>query len=377
MNGSVVGVLLAGGLARRFGGGDKCLIELCGKPLLSHVLERARPQVGRLILNANGDPARFAEYGLDVVADVVEGFAGPLAGILTVLEWTRDNVPDAKWVASFPTDAPVLPTDLVARLLAAVDEQGADMACAQSNGRSHPVIAIWPVSIADELRTALVDEDIRKIDRFTARYNIAHVDFPVTDFDPFLNINAPEDLASATALLAPPVDIPAAHRVGIIIEWRESANPWSDGTWHTVEVMPEAPSDGTWKLLEQSEGWRRYFAGTLEVELFKRETEAYKVNLSQSLPTVYVVLRPGEDDSEPDVVAFHATLSPYEADDYTESGEMLVDAVAMPEKVAAWAAAFTAAYHVDQPFKKRKQKRKSDSATGRGPQGIMRSRDAQ
>jgi len=92
---------------------------------------------------------------------------------------------------------------------------------------------------------------------------------------------------------------------------------------------------------------------------------------------VYVVLRPGEDDSEPDVVAFHATLSPYEADDYTESGEMLVDAVAMPEKVAAWAAAFTAAYHVDQPFKKRKQKRKSDRATGRGPQGIMRSRDAQ
>ena len=200
---SVVGVLLAGGLARRFGGGDKCLIELCGKPLLDHVIERVGSQVDRLVLNANGAPERFAGYGLDVVADVVEGYAGPLAGILTALEWARQNAPDSCWVASFPTDAPVMPENLVARMLTAIAEQGADMACAMSNGRTHPVIALWPVSIAEDLRAALVDEDIRKIDRFTARYKIAHVDFVVTKFDPFLNINAPEDLVRAAEFLGP------------------------------------------------------------------------------------------------------------------------------------------------------------------------------
>lgn len=204
MNNRVLGVLLAGGLARRFGGGDKCLVELAGKPLLDHVIARVQPQVGGLILNANGAPERFAGYGLDVVADVVEGFAGPLAGVLTALEWAREHAPEAAWVASFPTDAPLLPHDLVARLLAAVNDEGADMACALSDGRTHPVIALWPVAIADELRAALVDEDVRKVDRFTARYRVAHVDFPVDDGDPFLNVNAPEDLVRAEALLSAP-----------------------------------------------------------------------------------------------------------------------------------------------------------------------------
>lgn len=201
MSKSVVGVLLAGGLARRFGGGDKCLIELSGKPLLDHVIDHVRPQVDRLILNANGAPDRFQGYGLDVVADVVEGYAGPLAGILTALEWARAHAPDAAWVASFPTDAPVMPTDLVSRMLDAISTQGADMACAMSAGRTHPVIALWPVGIVDDLRKALVDQDIRKIDRFTAQYKIAHVDFAVGDFDPFLNINTPDDLARAAEIV--------------------------------------------------------------------------------------------------------------------------------------------------------------------------------
>ena len=168
---------------------------------------------------------------------------------------------------------------------------------------------------------------------------------------------------------------PHVHRVGIVVERRDSASPWSDGTWRTTQVMADVPADDTWKLLEQGEGWVRYFAGSLDVELFKRETEAYKVNLSQPTPTVYIVLRPGEDDDEPDVVPFLATCSPYEADDYTESGEMIVDAVALPEGLMAWTAAFVDAFHVNQPFKKRKQKRKSDSATGRGPDSYARSRD--
>ena len=202
MSEETVGVVLAGGMARRFDGVDKCLIELCDKPLVEHVIERTAPQVDRLILNTNNAPERFQGYGLDIIADVVEGHAGPLAGILSALEWTREHVPSATWVASFPTDAPLLPVDLVAKMHGAIAGQGTDMACAISNGRTHPVIALWPVALASDLRTALVDKDIRKIDRFTAQYKISHVDFAAIDYDPFFNINTQEDLAQAAELLS-------------------------------------------------------------------------------------------------------------------------------------------------------------------------------
>ena len=120
----IVGVLLAGGLARRMGGGDKSMASVGGRPILDRIIDRARPQVGPLILNANGDPARFAEHGLPVVADVVDGFAGPLAGILTALEWAAADAPNCVWVASFATDAPFLPADLVARLAQALGHVG-------------------------------------------------------------------------------------------------------------------------------------------------------------------------------------------------------------------------------------------------------------
>ncbi|HEY9163269.1 MAG TPA: molybdenum cofactor guanylyltransferase MobA, partial [Magnetovibrio sp.] len=369
----ILGVILAGGLARRFGGGDKCLIELDGKPLLDHVIARAAPQVDRLLLNANGDPARFQSYGLEVVADVVEGYAGPLAGVLTALEWARDHAPDVAWVASFAADAPLVPTDVVARMVAAIGEQGADMACAMSDARTHPVMALWPVSIAPALRAALVDEDLRKIDKFTARYKTIHVDFPFTDFDPFLNINTPEELEQATRLLKgefpvkPNFDLPTSHRVGIVVERRDSKNPWSDGSWHAVAVLADVPANDAWKLLEQGEGWQRYYAGSLALELFRRETADYKVNLSQPAPKVYLVLRPGEGEGDPQVSPLLATFSPYEAESYEIGGDMIVDAVAMPDSLAAWLAAFVEAYHIDEPFKKRKQKRKDDTATGRGP----------
>lgn len=198
----VVGVLLAGGQARRMGGGDKCLRPLGGKPILGHILDRVRPQAGPLILNANGDPARFAAFGLPVVADTVEGFAGPLAGVLAGMEWARDNAPDCTWLASFPTDAPFLPTDLVGRFEAAIEEEGADMACARSGGRPHPVIGLWPVRLASDLRRAIVEEDIRKVDVWTARYVLAEVDFATESHDPFFNANRPEDLEAAERLLA-------------------------------------------------------------------------------------------------------------------------------------------------------------------------------
>lgn len=197
----VVGVLLAGGLSRRMGGGDKNLLQLGGRPILDHVIERVRPQVSGLILNANGDPARFAEYDLPVVPDVIEGYAGPLAGILTGLEWAAREVPDCQWLASFPTDAPFLPVDLVDRLLAAIEDEGAEMACALSGDRTHPPIAIWPVRLRDELRRAMVDEEMRKIDLWTARYSIVHVTFDNDAIDPFFNINRAENLDEAEQYL--------------------------------------------------------------------------------------------------------------------------------------------------------------------------------
>ena len=198
----VVGVLLAGGQARRMGGGDKCLQALGGRPILAQVIERARPQVRALLLNANGDPSRFAAFGLPVAEDVVAGFAGPLAGVLTGMEWAREHHPACPWIATVATDTPFLPADLVARLLAAVEGEGADLACAASGGRAHPVFGLWPVRLASDLRRAMTEDDVRKVDVWTARHRLVQVDFPVEPFDPFFNTNRPEDLARAEALLA-------------------------------------------------------------------------------------------------------------------------------------------------------------------------------
>lgn len=195
---NVVGVLLAGGLARRMGGGDKPLRLVGGRPLLDRVIERLRPQVAALVLNANGDPARFAAYGLPVVADSVPDFAGPLAGILAGLDWTAEHRPDCPLIVSVATDAPFLPTDLVARMAA----EEADLACAASGGQAHPVIGLWPVRLRDELRRAVVDEGVRKVDVWTARYRLATVTFSDQPVDPFFNANRPADLEEAARLLA-------------------------------------------------------------------------------------------------------------------------------------------------------------------------------
>jgi molybdenum cofactor guanylyltransferase len=197
----IAGVILAGGLARRMGGGDKGLRLLAGRPLLAWVIERARPQVAALALNANGDPARFARYRLPVVPDSVAGFAGPLAGVLAGLDWAAERVADATHVASFATDAPFLPRDLVVRLAAAV-EAGADLACAASEGRSHPVFGLWPLALRDELRRALGDEGIRKVDQWTGRYRLETVEFAAVPVDPFFNANHPDDLDAAERLVA-------------------------------------------------------------------------------------------------------------------------------------------------------------------------------
>jgi molybdopterin-guanine dinucleotide biosynthesis protein A len=198
----VAGILLAGGLSRRMGGGDKCLRSLGSTSILAAVIARAAPQVAMLALNANGDPARFADYNLPVVADSIPDFAGPLAGVLAGLDWAAAASGDVTHVASFATDTPFLPTDLVAQLRGALERDGATLACAASGGRAHPVFALWPVALRDELRRAMRDEGIRKVDAWTARYRLARVDYAAAPIDPFFNTNRPEDLATAERLLA-------------------------------------------------------------------------------------------------------------------------------------------------------------------------------
>lgn len=199
---NVAGLLLAGGQSRRMGGGDKALRLLAGRPLLAHVIERLRPQVAALVLNANGDPARFAGFGLPVVTDGVPDFAGPLAGVLAGLDWAAAHRPDLSHVASVATDAPFLPKDLVGRLAAALEAAQADLACAASGGRAHPVFGLWPVRLKEDLRGALVADGIRKVDLWTARHKLVTVNFADRPVDPFFNANRPEDLEAAAALAA-------------------------------------------------------------------------------------------------------------------------------------------------------------------------------
>jgi molybdenum cofactor guanylyltransferase len=198
----IPGVLLAGGLARRMGGGDKPMRTIGGRTILERVIARLASQCDGLILNANGDPARFAAFGLPVTPDSVPDFPGPLAGILAALDWAAANRPEVKWMLSAAADCPFLPRDLVARLHQGLIEQNAELAVASSGGQSHPVIGLWRVSLREELRHALTVEDIRKIDRWTARYRLATVTWATEPLDPFFNANTVEDIAEAERLAA-------------------------------------------------------------------------------------------------------------------------------------------------------------------------------
>lgn len=200
MNEPVAGVILAGGLARRMGGGDKGMIRLSGKPLLDHVIERLKPQTQALIINANGEPSRFSEYGLPVVKDSIEGAAGPLAGVLAGLDWAAKH--GFSHIVSAATDTPFFPRDLVAKFVAVKKQQGADLAVAASRGRQHPVFGLWPCGLREDLRHAVAEEGVRKVDRWTARHRLAVADFGARDYDPFFNANRPEDLSEAETILS-------------------------------------------------------------------------------------------------------------------------------------------------------------------------------
>ncbi|WP_420565048.1 molybdenum cofactor guanylyltransferase MobA [Thalassobaculum sp.] len=188
----VLGVILAGGLARRMGGGDKGFADLGGRTLLQRVIDRLEGQVGGLVLNANGDPARFAEYRLPVVADTVADHPGPLAGILAGLAYAEAH--GWQWIATAPVDTPYLPRDLVDRLLTALAGEAAEIACVASGGRVHPVVGLWPIGLIGPLRAALEEQGIRKVDAFAGARRRAIATWPVEPYDPFLNVNSPADL---------------------------------------------------------------------------------------------------------------------------------------------------------------------------------------
>ena len=202
-----LGVVLAGGLARRMGGGDKARLRIGGKSILERVLDRLAPQCTAVIINANGDPGRFADAGLPVVPDNVPDFVGPLAGILAGLDWAAAHAPAVADIVSVPGDCPFLPHDFVARLWAARQAAGLPLACARSGEWRHPVLGLWPVALRGDLRRALVEEQLRKIEAWTARHGIAIADWPATPVDPFFNVNTPEDAAEAERIAMQQCDV--------------------------------------------------------------------------------------------------------------------------------------------------------------------------
>ncbi|MFD2058002.1 molybdenum cofactor guanylyltransferase MobA [Mesorhizobium calcicola] len=205
MKRDVAGIILAGGQSRRMGGGDKSLLPLGGGCVLDQVVLRFGPQIGSLALSANGDASRFSRYELPVLADTVTGFAGPLAGILSGLEWAAAKTA-CKAIVTVAGDTPFLPLDLVERLAGAADQRPCLIAVACSAGKRHPTFALWPTDCRGALRHFLVDEDIRRVSAFIDRHDFVEVEFPLPQsagqpVDPFFNVNEPDDLVQAERLL--------------------------------------------------------------------------------------------------------------------------------------------------------------------------------
>ena len=200
----VVGVLLAGGRSSRMGGGDKCLRPPGDRPILARIIERLKPQVSDIVINANGESSRFASFGLPVVGDSVAGFAGPLAGVHAGLEWVKANLPGVRYIVTVATDTPFFPLDLVQRFFSELKSYPT-LVVARSDEGVHPVIGLWPVAMAPELEDSL-KQGMRKVGSWTKQRGAVEVLFPKVEIggrliDPFFNINEPEELAEADALL--------------------------------------------------------------------------------------------------------------------------------------------------------------------------------
>ena len=193
-------MILAGGQARRMNGADKPLLILAGRTLMEHVIERAAPQVDELLINANDDLSRFDRFGRILVSDPVGGYPGPLAGILSAFEWTKQNRPAARWLVSFACDCPFLPRDLVSRLTTAAQNSGVQVAAAANGNRHHPVFTAWSTDLPLDARDILLARGLRKVDDLVGAFPNTYVQFSKNPIDPFFNINTPDDLTHAEAL---------------------------------------------------------------------------------------------------------------------------------------------------------------------------------
>jgi molybdenum cofactor guanylyltransferase len=195
-----LGVILAGGLSRRMGGGNKSLLVFEGLTLLEHVAQRLAPQCESLIINANSEFPSFENLPFPVVPDLVGGSLGPLAGILTALEWTATHRPGIEWIASIPGDTPFIPLDLVPQLHEARHEARRPLACASSGSQVHFAVGLWPVSLRQDLRQALLENGMRSVSDWAGLHGYAEASWPVEPVDPFFNINTPDDWAEAKVL---------------------------------------------------------------------------------------------------------------------------------------------------------------------------------
>ncbi len=272
----IVGCILAGGLSRRMGGGDKSLMVLAGVPLVARVEARLAPQVDHLIVNANGDRDRFAGLGRLVVADGLPDHPGPLAGLLAALDFAAAHVPAAEAVVTAPADSPLVPADLVSRLIAAT--KVGEAAYAASASGVHPVFGLWPLALAEPLRAFLGSGERRVLD-FARRVGAREVRFPATrigaaEVDPFVNINRPEDLANLEALMRPELPTTGERAVIGIAGWKNSGK-----TTLTARLVGELTGRGfrvsTVKHAhhgfdvdrEGTDSWRHREAGAREVAL--------------------------------------------------------------------------------------------------------------
>lgn len=282
-----------------------------------------------------------------------------LVGILTALEWAKSL--DVNWVASAAADTPLFPADLVKRLLAGVEAEGADMAMAASGGHTHPVFALWPVRLADELRRAVVDHDIRKIEAFTDRFKVAHVEWPQSPHDPFFNVNAPEDLVRLEMILSgtlpaePPLQ--AALPVAVMIERRDSsANAWVTETWRPLAVITDPPPGPDWVTLRQGEGFEHYLVAAPDFKLHRSDLASYRYNLGAVDPRLFVVVRK-TGEADPPIRVVMVTAAPDEAQKMSESGEDQVESLPMPAPLLAWLQTFCASHPPEPPMRKRRRDR--------------------
>ena len=202
------GVILAGGKSTRMGVEDKALMPLGGRPMIAHVIERLRPQVERIVISVNGDPSRFAAFGLPLVSDMFEGFVGPLAGLHAGMRWSETNLPEARFIVSVASDTPFFPPDLVVRLSEGCGRDENTVALAASTNGTHPIFGLWPVKLADPLERILKAGKAGKMVEFADRFmrlNVPFEDIVLPNgeaVDPFFNVNTPEHAAEAAKIVA-------------------------------------------------------------------------------------------------------------------------------------------------------------------------------